>query len=223
MFSFAIGVNPSEEIQPSAESAELPNDVRLKLQEILPLLDQDVGQLVKDAEPIRAILKSLEGRLPESIEDALVPAAFIESHRRQVLKAQKRLADRTQQEQVAKQRDELKNQVGSICHEIDSLTHNLADLQKSKSDLEAKREHLLQELQQVNQDIDNADNELSQIQPSIEKLEIRKREQARQAYQLRRSIQLIPGSADDDKAAIREADEIRLRAINVIRDSLGLL
>jgi hypothetical protein len=82
MFSFAIGVNPSEEIQPSAESAELPNDVRLKLQEILPLLDQDVSQLVKDAEPIRAILKSLEGRLPESIEDALVHVAFIESHRR---------------------------------------------------------------------------------------------------------------------------------------------
>jgi hypothetical protein len=34
-------------------------------------------------------LEELEGKLPESIEDALTPAAFIESHRAQFNKAQK--------------------------------------------------------------------------------------------------------------------------------------
>ena len=79
MFSFQIGViAPEQEETTSAESAALPENVKVKLQEILQLLNQDISQLVQDAEPIRAILKSLKGQLPEPIEEALIPAAFIE-------------------------------------------------------------------------------------------------------------------------------------------------
>ena len=56
------------------------------------MLNQDIGQLFRDAEPIRTILKSLKGTLPESLEEALHPAAYIESHQISVLKAQKRLS-----------------------------------------------------------------------------------------------------------------------------------
>ncbi|PUZ56649.1 hypothetical protein GQ55_5G343400 [Panicum hallii var. hallii] len=189
IFSFAIGITPSEEDQPSAESAGLADDLKSKLLEILPLLSQDIGQLVRDVEPIRAALRSLEGQLPEPIEGALTPAAFIKSHRMRVLRAQKRLANRIQQEQIAKQRDELNGH----------------------------------ELQQVNQEIDVADSDLSQIQPTVEKLKSEKQDQASQAYQLHKSILPIPGSADGDNRAIQEADDIRLHTINVIRNSLGLL
>jgi hypothetical protein len=102
MFSFQIGVVPEEEEEEeeeeeptSVESAALSDDVKTKLQEALQFLNQDIGQLVQDAEPIRAILKNLEGQLPVPIE-ALNLAAFIESHRVQVLRAQKYLADRLQ-------------------------------------------------------------------------------------------------------------------------------
>ena len=47
-------------------------------------------------------MELLEGRLPEAIEDALTPTAFIESHRAQFNKAQKQLADRRQQEKIIK-------------------------------------------------------------------------------------------------------------------------
>jgi len=87
----------------------------------------------------------------------------------------------------------------------------------------AKRDFLLQELNRVNQDIDAIYNDLSQIQPAINKLEGEKQERARQAYQFHKSVQPIPGSADDDNRAIQEADEIRLRTINVIQNSLGSL
>jgi hypothetical protein len=147
MFSFAIGINPLEEDQPSAELVGLADDIKSKLLEILPILSQDIGQLVRDAEPIHATLRSLECQLPEPIEDVLTPAAFIESHRMRVLRAQKRLANRIQQEQIAKQRDGLKGHVESTCQEIDSLTRHQADLQRTKGELEAKRDRLLQELQ----------------------------------------------------------------------------
>ena len=121
-------------------------------------------------------MKSLEGQLPEPIEDVLIPAAFIESRRVQVLRAQKRPTDRLQQEKIAKQRDGLKGLVDSTREEINSLHRSQADLQKTKSELEAKRDYLLQELNRVNQDIDAIDSDLSRIQPDIEKLEGEKQE-----------------------------------------------
>ena len=224
MFSFQIGVASREEEEPSsAESAGLRKNIRTKLQEILHFLNQDIGRLVQDAEPIRVILKSLKGQLPESIEEALIPAAFIESRRVQVVRAQKRLADRFQQEQTMKQRDVLKGLVESTRSEIESLTCSQTALQKTKGELEAKHDFLLQELNRVNREIDVIDNDLSQIQPAVARLEGEKQEQARQAYQLLKSLQPIPGSADDDNRVIQEADEIRLRVMNVIQNSLGSL
>jgi len=141
----------------------------------------------------------------------------------QVLKAQKRHANRLQQEQIIKQRDDLKGLVDSTHDKIDSPNQSKADLENTKADLTAKRDLLLQELNRINQEITNVDNDLSQILSSLEKLEEEKQEQARQAYRLHRSLQPIPGSADDDNREIQEADEIRLRAINVIQNSLLLL
>jgi hypothetical protein len=124
MFSFQIGEVSQEEEASLAESIVLSEDVRAKLQEILSFLSRDISHLVQDAEPIRAIFKTLEGQLPEPIEVALTPAAFIESRRAQVLKAQKCLADRLQQEQIIKQRDDLKGLVDSTRDMIDSLNQS---------------------------------------------------------------------------------------------------
>ena len=183
MFSFQIGMTaPEEEEASSAESVALPEDVKAKLQEILQLLNQDISQLVQDAEPIRALLKSLKGQLPEPIEEALIPAAFIESRQVQVLIAQKWLADRLQQEQAIKRRDDLKSLVDSTRAKIDSLTQSKAELEKTKSSLEARREILLKELEQVHQEIADVSNSLSEFPSALQRLEDEKHEQARQAY-----------------------------------------
>ena len=79
-----------------ADSITLSNEIKAKLQESLQFLNQDIGQLNKNAQPIRTILEELEGKLPEAVKDALTLAAFIESHRAQFHKAQKQLADRFQ-------------------------------------------------------------------------------------------------------------------------------
>ena len=108
----------------AAESAPFSEETKAKLQEILQLLNRDIGQLVQDAEPIRIILKSLKGALSESLEEALHPAAYIESHQISVSKAQKRLSDRLHQEQTIKQRDDLKNLVETTRGKIASLTQS---------------------------------------------------------------------------------------------------
>ena len=125
------------------------------------MLNQDIGQLVQDAEPIRVILRSLKGTLPESLEEALHPAAYIKSHLISVLKAQKRLSDRLHQEQTIKQRDDLKNLVETTHGKIASMTQSKAAMEQSKRDLEAKRERLVKELEHVIQEIVDVDNGLS--------------------------------------------------------------
>ena len=163
MFSFQIAAISQEEGEEttSADLTALSDEAKAKLQETLQFLNQDISQLVKNTQPIRAILEELEGKLPEAIEEALTPAAFIESHRMQVLKARKQIADRLQQEEIVKQRDSSKALAESTVDEIKSLNDTQAGILRNKAALEAERDRLLQEISWVNQAIDTADHDLS--------------------------------------------------------------
>ena len=96
-------------------------------------------------------------------------------------------------------------------------------MEKTKSDLESRGELLTKELEQVNQEIANVSNKLSQLPSALKQLEVEKQEQARQVYQLHKSLQPIPGSVDADSKDVQEADDIRLRAMIVIQNILGPL
>ena len=187
------------------------------------MLNQDIGQLVQDAEPIRTILRSLKGILSESLKEAPHPAAYIESHQISILKAQKRLSDRLHQEQTIKQRDDLKSLVDATQGKIVSLTQSKVAMEQSKRDLEVKRDRLLKELEHVNQEIADVDNRLSQLPSALQQLEAEKQEQARQTYQFHKSIKTVLGSAKADIKEIQDADDICLCVISVIQNVLGSL
>ena len=137
LFSFQIGATPQEEGEEatSADSVVLSDEIKAKLQESLQFLNQGIGQLIKNAQPIHTILEELEGKLPESIEEALTPAAFIESHRVQFLTAQKQLADRLQQEENTKQRDSSKALAELVVDEIKSTNDTQASILRNKAAL----------------------------------------------------------------------------------------
>ena len=104
---------------------------------------------------------------------------------------------------------------------IISLTQSKADMEQTKRDLEAKRERLTKEPEQVNQEIADVDARLTQLPSALQQLEVEKQEQARQTYQLHKSLKPIPGSAKADNKEIQEANDIRLLVISVIQDALG--
>ena len=114
------------------------------------------------------------------------------------------------------QRDKSKALVDLVCGETKSFNNTQAAIRRNKAELEAKRDRLLQELIKVNQAIDIADHDLSQIPLAITRLEGERQKHARQAYQLHKSLQPIPGSSEDDNQAIESVDQLRLRAIKVI-------
>ena len=138
--------------------------------------------------------------------------------------SQKQLADRLQQEEIIKQRDNFKALAESAIGEIKSLNDDTyTSILRNKAALEAERDRLLQELNRVNQAIDIADHDLSQIPPAIAKLEEDKQKHARQAYQLHKSLRPISGSSVDINQVIENIDQIHLRAMKVIQEALGLL
>jgi len=106
---------------------------------------------------------------------------------------------------------------------IASLTQSKADMEQSKRDLEVKRESLIKELEQVNQEIADVDNKLSQLPTALQQLEAEKQEQARQTYQLHKSIKIVLGSTEADIKEIQNADDIHLHAIFVIQNAIGSL
>ena len=66
-------------------------------------------------------------------------------------------------------------------------------------------------------------NKLSQLPSALHQLEAEKHEQARQAYQLHKSLQPIPGSIEADIKEVQEADGVRLCVIMAIQNTLGSL
>ena len=74
---------------------------------------------------------------------------------------------------------------------------------------EVKRERLIKELEQIDLEIADVNNKLSQLPLALQQLEAEKQEQARQTYQLHKSIKPVPGSAEADIKEIQDADDIR--------------
>jgi hypothetical protein len=94
LFSYQNGDLLEEEVTSrTVVLGEASDDVKTKLQDILQLLNQDIGLLVQHAEGIRGIFLHLKGQMPANVEAAVLPAAFIEGHQFKVLQAKQRLSD----------------------------------------------------------------------------------------------------------------------------------
>jgi hypothetical protein len=74
----------------------------------LNLLQQDTAQLVDDSDLIKPIVKTIRGQLPANIEEALFPAAHLESRQLQYQRAAQCIADRAAQAQLKEEMLQLK-------------------------------------------------------------------------------------------------------------------
>jgi hypothetical protein len=74
--------------------------MKTKLIEVLPLLNQDVGQLVQDVEPIRTIFKQIQNQLPRDLKVKMLQVAFIENQQLMVQEAHDRLEEWRCQKQL---------------------------------------------------------------------------------------------------------------------------
>jgi len=111
--------------------------------------------------------------------------------------------------------DEKHKNIGTLKSSGDALKQKI-------SDLSAKREALLAELKQVEDALSQAQQEENQLPETIKLLEQERNAHGRKALQLKKRLNPIEGSADEDVKEIEAANQIRLRAISAIQALLNM-
>jgi uncharacterized coiled-coil DUF342 family protein len=186
------------------------------------LLQQDTTQLVDDSNPAKAIFKTIRGQVPANIEEALFPAAHLESRQLQYQKAAQRIANRVAQAQLKEEMLQLKQTADEKHKNIGSLKTSGAEHKQKISDLSAKRMALLAELKDVEAGLTHDKQEESQLPDTIKALQQERDIQARKALAVKKKLKSAEGVADEDIKEIEEADQICLRAISAIQSLLNL-
>jgi len=196
--------------------------MRAKLEELSAFLHQDTAQLVDDFDLAKALFKTLRGQILADAEEALFQAVHLGSRQLQYQKATQRLADRAAQTQLSEEMmkvkllaDEKHKNIGILKSSGDALKHKI-------SDLSAKREALLAELKQVEEALSQAQQEENQLPEVIKLLEQERNVHGRKALQMKKKLNPVEGSADEDIKEIEAANQIRLRAISVIQALLNI-
>lgn len=211
LFSYEIGdILKGNE---ASSQPTIPEDIKVKLQDLLGVLDKDVNKLLQNAEPISRIYLGLEGLIPGELEEAILPVAYFEGYRAKVLKAKQRLSGRK----------------GMIAHkvQVDNLHQMVRNLQSSRSRIEedidrlqAKKAALEQELQKIEEALAAEKKKLDQIPRTIEKLNEEKGHYVREAYRLHNDCQ--SGPTETDQQVIDEVASLHAHALDVIRNFLSL-
>jgi hypothetical protein len=78
-----VSDDDGEEASSSLALGTISTEIKSKLEALLNLLQQDTAQLVDDSDPAKAIFKTIRGQVPADIEEALFPAAHLESQQLQ--------------------------------------------------------------------------------------------------------------------------------------------
>jgi hypothetical protein len=97
-----------------------------------------------------------------------------------------------------------------------------ANLKQKILDLSVKRIALLTELEEVETALTHARQEESQLLDVIKALQQERDIQARKALAMKKKLKPVEGVAEEDIKEMKEADQIRLRAISAIQSLLNL-
>ena len=105
---------------------------------------------------------------------------------------------------------------------IDHLKNFSLSIDLELSQLEARRAELEKELENVKAAIDHHKSILAQIPDDIQQKKQELLAKVREGEAIQSNLESIPGSAEEDKQQIAEADAIRLEVLKAIQDVLHM-
>jgi chromosome segregation ATPase len=149
----------------------LPNEVKAKLIEVLPGLNQDIGLLVQDPESIRAIFKQIHGQLPRDLKAKMLEVAFIENRQLIVQEAQDQLEERRHQEQLIEDREKLDHSMADLDNRIELLSSSCPDIVSNIDRLKKRRAVLMKDLDQIGQDLIAEEHKLAGLPRTISSMQ----------------------------------------------------
>jgi chromosome segregation ATPase len=193
----------------------LPDEVKTMLIEVLPLLNQDIGQLVQDAEPTRNLLNRSKASCPE-ISRRRCSKLLLLRINNSVQEVQHRLDERRRQEHLIQDRENLDSSMADLDNRIEFPTSSRPDIVSSIDRLKRRPAELMKELSQVEQDLAAEGQKLTDLPGTITTMQERRDSIAQQAQALREQEQPILGLVDADHQEIEAVNQLRLDLINAI-------
>jgi hypothetical protein len=151
----------------STSAITLPNEVKAKLIEVLPLLNQDVSHLLQDAKLIRTIFKHIQNQLPRDLKEKMLQVAFIKNRQLIVHEAQDRLEERRRQEQLTHDRISWIPAWLTFDNRIKFISSSRPDIISSIDCLKKRRAELMKELDLVGQDLSTEEQKLADLPSTI--------------------------------------------------------
>ena len=179
--------------------------------------------MVEDASPIRQLFSDVSGRVPEEAEEALAPAAFIESMRIPVFRALRHMADRAKLAKIREDENAFKHQSQEANRRIHVLEDSRPAIISEIDRLKRRRADLAKEMEQVTKAISAEESRLQELPSAIADLTRERQRLAQEALRLHRTASEVPGSAEEDQRVLDSADQIRRRAVTAIDTLLGNL
>jgi hypothetical protein len=155
----------------STSAITLLDEVKAKLIEVLPLLNQDIGLLVQDAELISTIFKQIQGQLPRDLKVKMLQVAFIENRQFIVQEDQDRLKERRLQEQLTQDKEKLDSRMANLDNRIEFISSSCPDIISNVDHLKKRRAEFMKELDQIGQDLITEEQKRTDVPGTISSMQ----------------------------------------------------
>jgi hypothetical protein len=172
---------------------------------MLPMLEEDIADLVLDIDPIRRIFLAIKDNLTSSLAEALLPILNIEDQAPKVKKAQRDLTDR---EALTVRKNFNKQEAKDLAQLIDNLKNSPTRIEIELNQVRAKH-------------VDHDEVNLIQIPDVIIQKKQEMLTKVKEGKAICSSLATILGSTKEDKQRIAEVDALWLKALEAIQGALS--
>jgi chromosome segregation ATPase len=193
----------------------LTDENRVRLKNILPLLDRDVKTLIQDVDQIRDLIELIDQEIPSDLKAVLEfsdRSAAIKRVNRNIAARSALLGDRALKKHKAK----------DLHSHIRAAKTSLATLQPKLKAMEDRKAELEAELAQLNSDIQIHKNEIADLPRSIEVAKKEITVTIKEAQQLKAKLTKMQGSEENDQKLLADVNRIKTDAVIAIKHYLNL-
>ena len=162
---------------------------------------------------MQRVFLAIKDNLSPNLIKVLSPLSIIEDQAPKVKRAQRNLSNH---ETLLAKRNSNMQEAKELAHLIDDLKNSPLRIDLELSQLETKRAKLEKELENMKAAINHHKSNLAQIPDAIKQKKQELLAKVREGRVICSGLKYIPGSAEEDKQQITEADAIRLELLNAI-------
>ena len=183
------------------------------------MLQKNIADLIQDTDSMQRVLLAIKSNPSLALSRILSSLSIFEVQALKVEKTQRNLSDR---ETLLAKRNFNKQEAKELTQLIDDLKNSSLRTDPELSQLEIKRAELERDLENVKATIDHRKSTLAQIPDVIKQKKQELLAKVREDRVIRSGLEDIPGSVEEDKQRIAEANAIQLEVLNIIQDVLAL-